>query len=388
MVSRNKSTKKRRGNPRGKSATSRFAESASMITGLRSSLGINKAELARLVGVTRGAISHWENGTSEPSGETYFKIGVIAVRNYKDPTIFWRRAGLKPEELAETLLPSWNKAYINNAPNEVVWIPLLPKLENINLARLGLPMPDDKIEAKIPFSSRLIPHPRFTIGVRIQNDLSTLGRDPLSDLSLKEYIDRGGRYRSDPSSVGEPSFLPLAQDRTRDLHRPEFRKGDIAVIDSSVSRLDKLNDCLVALTFTPISSEDARQADKSAKEAIGDLYIGWLRLSVGIADDDPRVSRPHKVRRWNVVTQEWEWEPLNFLTYEQKAAQYRRLGVEPPPPGRSYFYYLFSADFPDERSPITNVVHSPDMPELELDPSYKIVGQVIGWIKGEDKKQG
>jgi transcriptional regulator with XRE-family HTH domain len=70
----------------------------------KNELRITGAVFAKGLGVSAMAVSHWENGDNEPSGDHYAKMGNMApaanTRLY-----FWQRAGIDIEVLSSTAVP-------------------------------------------------------------------------------------------------------------------------------------------------------------------------------------------------------------------------------------------------------------------------------------------
>ena len=70
----------------------------------KNELRITGAVFGKALGVSAMAVSHWENGDNEPSGDHYAKMGNMApapnTRLY-----FWQKAGIDIEVLSSTEVP-------------------------------------------------------------------------------------------------------------------------------------------------------------------------------------------------------------------------------------------------------------------------------------------
>jgi DNA-binding transcriptional regulator YiaG len=68
---------------------------------MRRALLLSQHASGKRIGVSAMAVSRWERGTTEPSGNAYLKLGNIAG----DPLCwyFWRRAGLTPADVMRVL---------------------------------------------------------------------------------------------------------------------------------------------------------------------------------------------------------------------------------------------------------------------------------------------
>ena len=67
-------------------------EWADRIAALRKDLGLLQTQFAELFGVTQAAVSQWETGYKQPSGENYVLMGNLA--NEADCLWFWERGGV------------------------------------------------------------------------------------------------------------------------------------------------------------------------------------------------------------------------------------------------------------------------------------------------------
>src|SRR5437879_633837 len=62
---------------------------------------LSQAEFGRRLGVSAMAVSRWERGAAEPTGEMYLRLGNLADRSLC--WFFWKRAGLRPSDVARVL---------------------------------------------------------------------------------------------------------------------------------------------------------------------------------------------------------------------------------------------------------------------------------------------
>ncbi len=78
------------------------AEWSIKIEEVRHSRKLSQAEFGDQLGVSAMAVSRWERGVAEPSGETYILLGNLAG----DPIcwFFWKRAGLRLSDIARVLV--------------------------------------------------------------------------------------------------------------------------------------------------------------------------------------------------------------------------------------------------------------------------------------------
>jgi len=61
-------------------------------------LRIDDGVFAELFGVTRAAVSQWEDGSREPSGDNYLRMGNLA--DEANCLWFWERAGVDVRRIA------------------------------------------------------------------------------------------------------------------------------------------------------------------------------------------------------------------------------------------------------------------------------------------------
>jgi transcriptional regulator with XRE-family HTH domain len=167
------------------------------IESLRQGRKLSQADFGRQLGVSAMAVSRWERGVAEPTGETYIRLGNLADESLC--WFFWKRAGLRlsdvmrvlPEahrRLAESRIPnvslvragsskkhSWKKAAL-------VAIPLLPvhagttgsQGDNIDLAEIP---PESVLAAPAEWC----PNPASTMCLRVKGN-------SMSPLILDGYI--------------------------------------------------------------------------------------------------------------------------------------------------------------------------------------------------------
>jgi transcriptional regulator with XRE-family HTH domain len=72
-------------------------EWADRIAALRKYLGLLQTQFAELFGVTQAAVSQWENGHREPSGDNYLRMGNLA--DEANCIWFWQRAGVDVDRI-------------------------------------------------------------------------------------------------------------------------------------------------------------------------------------------------------------------------------------------------------------------------------------------------
>lgn len=83
-------------------------EWARKIEDLRKTRKLSQERFGSRVGVSAMAVSRWERGVAEPTGETYIRLGNLA-----DAPLcwfFWRRAGLRLSDVAR-VLPEANRSF-------------------------------------------------------------------------------------------------------------------------------------------------------------------------------------------------------------------------------------------------------------------------------------
>jgi transcriptional regulator with XRE-family HTH domain len=97
-------------------------ESSLKIKALRKSRALSQSQFGQKLGVSAMAISRWERGTAEPSGEMYVGLGNVAG----DPLcwFFWKRAGLRLSDVTR-VLPSTQRRFAQS------------RIANVELAHAG-----------------------------------------------------------------------------------------------------------------------------------------------------------------------------------------------------------------------------------------------------------
>ena len=167
------------------------------IENLRRGRQLNQAEFGSQLGISAMAVSRWERGVAEPSGEIYIRLGNLAG----DPLcwFFWKQAGLRLSDvtrvlpgvsrrLSETKIPELNFVRASARANPVlkkeslVAIPFLPvhagtpghEGDNIDLAEVS---PESVLAAPIEWC----PNPESTVCLRVKGN-------SMSPLILDGYI--------------------------------------------------------------------------------------------------------------------------------------------------------------------------------------------------------
>jgi SOS-response transcriptional repressor LexA len=167
------------------------------IENLRRDRQLNQAEFGSQLGISAMAVSRWERGVAEPSGEIYIRLGNLAG----DPLcwFFWKQAGLRLSDvtrvlpgvsrrLSETKIPELNFVRAGARANPVlkkeslVAIPFLPvhagtpghEGDNIDLAEVS---PESVLAAPIEWC----PNPESTVCLRVKGN-------SMSPLILDGYI--------------------------------------------------------------------------------------------------------------------------------------------------------------------------------------------------------
>jgi DNA-binding XRE family transcriptional regulator len=167
------------------------------IGSVRQNRKLTQADFGRQLGVSAMAVSRWERGVAEPTGETYIRLGNLA-----DDALcwfFWKRAGLRlsdvmrvlPEShrhLAESRIPNVSLVHAGSSKKHswkkasLVAIPLLPvhagtlgcRGDNIDLAEIS---PESVLAAPAEWC----PNPASTICLRVKGN-------SMSPLILDGYI--------------------------------------------------------------------------------------------------------------------------------------------------------------------------------------------------------
>ena len=167
------------------------------IEGVRQSRKLSQADFGRQVGVSAMAVSRWERGVAEPTGETYIRLGNLA-----DDSLcwfFWKRAGLRLSDVMRVLPGAYRRLAESKIPDvhlvragsskkhslktaSLVAIPLLPvhagtlgcRGDNIDLAEIP---PESVLAAPTEWC----PNPASTICLRVKGN-------SMSPLILDGYI--------------------------------------------------------------------------------------------------------------------------------------------------------------------------------------------------------
>jgi SOS-response transcriptional repressor LexA/DNA-binding XRE family transcriptional regulator len=164
---------------------------------MRRGLNLSQDAFGKPLGVSAMAVSRWERGTAEPSGDVYLKLGNIAG----DPLCwyFWRRAGLTMTDVMR-VLPDANRrlgrmrsgpmqlihagtATAAKRKSEFVAVPLLP-VYAVTAGEEG----DTNVDLDQTLPERLLaavsdwcPNPTSTICMRVKGN-------SMSPLILDGYI--------------------------------------------------------------------------------------------------------------------------------------------------------------------------------------------------------
>src|ERR1700757_908175 len=77
------------------------ADWAKCIAALRKKMDYTQTELAERLGVTAMTVSRWERGLVEPTASGYIGLGNLS--GPKDAWYFWKRAGIKKQQVRRTL---------------------------------------------------------------------------------------------------------------------------------------------------------------------------------------------------------------------------------------------------------------------------------------------
>jgi SOS-response transcriptional repressor LexA len=167
------------------------------IEDVRHSRKLNQAKFGAKLGVSAMAVSRWERGMAEPSGEKYIRLGNMAG----DPLcwVFWKRAGLRLSDVTRVLPLARRRFAENRIPDvqivragsgqehslqkaTLVTIPLLP-------VQAGVPgsQGDNMDLTEIPAESVMAapidwcPNPASTVCLRVKGN-------SMSPLILDGYI--------------------------------------------------------------------------------------------------------------------------------------------------------------------------------------------------------
>jgi SOS-response transcriptional repressor LexA len=167
------------------------------IEGLRRNRQISQAAFGGQLGVSAMAVSRWERGVSEPSGEIYIRLGNLAG----DPVcwFFWKRAGLRLSDVTRVMSTARHRIARGVVPEpemvragsgkrhtlkkaSLVAIPLLP----VHAGTSGSPgdnvdLAEAPTEAVLAAPLNWCPHPASTVCLRVKGD-------SMSPLILHGYI--------------------------------------------------------------------------------------------------------------------------------------------------------------------------------------------------------
>lgn len=158
---------------------------------------LSQAEFGSRLGVSAMAVSRWERGASEPTGEMYIRLGNLADTSLC--WFFWKRAGLRPSDVAR-VLPEARRQFARSRALDValvhagsgrkqslkkanlVVLPLLPvhaatpgsRGDNIDLA-------ESPPESVLAAPQEWCPNPASTLCLRVKGD-------SMSPLILDGYI--------------------------------------------------------------------------------------------------------------------------------------------------------------------------------------------------------
>ncbi len=221
--------------------------------------GLTQETFAKLLGVKQSAVSAWEQGTPPPKEGNYVRLGNAAL-SYEDILWFWQRGGVDVkvfERAADKALKT------RSLPVES--LPVTSLLHVKSLLEVGG-------EEDLPFPASLIPNPLSTRFVRV------------------------------PEPFASNEFPP------------NFKQGDILLIDTSETDLRKIGGgALVAMDFQqgkkPLDADESRYALSVGLLEKQDATIGevstqhfMLRRPVGVAFIGSSVdSRPVEPIREHLV---------------------------------------------------------------------------------------
>ena len=76
---------------------------------VRKDAGLTQLELAKRLCVTKGAVSHWENGVAVASAEYYLAIADITGYSYR-----WLITGTPPERISKIEMTDGRKRYLES----------------------------------------------------------------------------------------------------------------------------------------------------------------------------------------------------------------------------------------------------------------------------------
>jgi SOS-response transcriptional repressor LexA len=167
------------------------------IEDLRRSRKLSQADFGSRLGVSAMAVSRWERGAAEPSGEMYIRLGNLAGASHC--WFFWKRAGLRLSDVTRVLPETHRRFASSRIPDvhlvqaggkkkqsltqaNLVAVPLLPvhagapgsRGDNIDLAEIP---PESVLAAPRSWC----PNPASTMCLRVKGD-------SMSPLILDGYI--------------------------------------------------------------------------------------------------------------------------------------------------------------------------------------------------------
>src|SRR5437660_12446486 len=96
--------------------TKRSLEAAQRIRALREKMKLSQLEIGRRVNSSAMSVSRWERGLLKPSAEIYIQLGYLA--GDPDCWYFWRRAGLRSEDLMR-VVPAIRERLLDNRLTKV-----------------------------------------------------------------------------------------------------------------------------------------------------------------------------------------------------------------------------------------------------------------------------
>jgi len=138
---------------------------AQEIEKLRKSLGMNQAQFAAGIDASQAAVSLWETGEGEPSGETCLKLGNLAPFPLR--LWFWEQAGLDMQKLSEAAIELAKTAMKDLVAPDVRFFAIKPHPE----AAEG-----DRRELILPAS--VVPNPPSTSFLVVNQKLAGSGFAP------------------------------------------------------------------------------------------------------------------------------------------------------------------------------------------------------------------
>jgi DNA-binding XRE family transcriptional regulator len=141
------------------------SEISQEIEKLRKSLGMNQAQFAAGIDASQAAVSLWETGEGEPSGETCLKLGNLAP--FPLQLWFWEQAGLDMQKLSEAATELAKTAMKDLIAPDVKFFAIKPHPEAVE---------GDRPELILPAS--VIPNPPSTSFLVIDQKFAGSGFTP------------------------------------------------------------------------------------------------------------------------------------------------------------------------------------------------------------------